>query len=68
MLSVIRPALVVLLLLSAITGGIYPMLVTGIAHAAFPTEANGSLVVENGKPVTTPSETFVATPEFGFSV
>ena len=49
MLSVIRPALVVLLLLSAITGGIYPMLVTGIAHAAFPTEANGSLVVENGK-------------------
>jgi K+-transporting ATPase ATPase C chain len=49
MFSPIRPALVVLLLLSAITGGLYPLLVTGIARAAFPAEATGSLVFQNGR-------------------
>ena len=49
MISPIRPALVVLLLLSALTGIAYPLLVTGIAEAAFPRQANGSLIVKNGK-------------------
>ena len=37
--------------LSLVTGVAYPLLVTGIAQLAFPTQANGSLVVRGGKPV-----------------
>lgn len=47
----LRPALVSLLLLSAITGLAYPALVTGIARAVFPGQANGSLIVRDGKPI-----------------
>lgn len=47
----LRPALVLFVLLSAITGIGYPLLVTGIAQAAFPAAANGSLVLQDGKPV-----------------
>lgn len=46
--SPIRPAVVMLLLLSALTGIVYPLVVTGIAQAAFPTQANGSLLMEHG--------------------
>src|SRR6266487_5318567 len=51
MLSQLRPALMVLLLLTLVTGVAYPLLVTGIAQALFPAQANGSLIVKDGKPV-----------------
>ena len=47
----IRPALMLLLLLTLITGVIYPLAVTGIAQLVFPRQANGSLLFENGKAV-----------------
>lgn len=49
MLSQLRPALVVLAALTLVTGGAYPLLVTGIAQAAFPRQANGSLITKDGK-------------------
>ena len=45
----LRPALVVLALLTLLTGVAYPLLVTGIAQAAFPSQANGSLVRQGDK-------------------
>lgn len=47
----LRPALTLFLLLSFITGLAYPLLVTGIAQGLFPEAANGSLVMQGGKPV-----------------
>jgi len=47
----IRPALVLLLLFTVVTGVAYPLLVTGIAQAVFPRQANGSLIVKDGQPV-----------------
>lgn len=44
-----RPALTMGLALFAITGLAYPALVTGIGQAAFPHQANGSLIVEEGR-------------------
>jgi K+-transporting ATPase ATPase C chain len=49
MLSQLRPALMVLLLLTLVTGVAYPLLVTGIAQAVFPFQAQGSLIVKDGK-------------------
>ena len=51
MVSQIRAALVVFAALTLVTGVAYPLLVTGIAQAAFPHQANGSLVVRDGKTV-----------------
>jgi K+-transporting ATPase ATPase C chain len=51
MTSELRPALVLLALLTILTGAFYPALVTGIAQLAMPGKANGSLIVENGKAV-----------------
>jgi potassium-transporting ATPase KdpC subunit len=51
MLSQIRAALVALAVLTLVTGVAYPLLVTGIAQAAFPHQANGSLIIENGRAV-----------------
>jgi potassium-transporting ATPase KdpC subunit len=51
MLAQIRAAAVSLALLTVASGIVYPLLVTGIAQAAFPSQANGSLIVRNGKPV-----------------
>jgi K+-transporting ATPase ATPase C chain len=48
-MSQLRPAVVMLLLFTLLTGVAYPLIVTGIAQAAFPAQANGSLVVEGGK-------------------
>src|SRR5215472_16710463 len=45
----IRPAVVMLIVMSALTGLIYPAVVTGIAQLVFPRQANGSLIVRNGK-------------------
>jgi K+-transporting ATPase ATPase C chain len=47
----IRPALVLLIALSVLTGLIYPAVVTGIAQIVFPRQANGSLIVRDGKVV-----------------
>jgi K+-transporting ATPase ATPase C chain len=47
----IRPAIVMLVLLSAVTGLAYPALVTGIAQVVFPRQANGSLILRDGKVV-----------------
>ena len=47
----LRPALMSLLLLTVITGVVYPLVVTGIAQMVFPYRANGSLIVKDGKVV-----------------
>jgi len=47
----IRPALSLFVLLTALTGVAYPLLVTGAAKIAFPNQAAGSLVVKDGKAV-----------------
>ncbi len=44
MLALIRPAVVLLLLFTGLTGVVYPLLITGIAQVVLPGNANGSLV------------------------
>ncbi|MCW5665315.1 MAG: potassium-transporting ATPase subunit KdpC [Piscinibacter sp.] len=51
MTSELRPALVLFVLLSLLTGLLYPLAVTGVAQAAFPAQANGSLILRDGQPV-----------------
>lgn len=49
MLREIRPAIVLLLVLTAITGLAYPLAMTAIAGALFPAQAQGSLIEKDGK-------------------
>ncbi|SFG91297.1 K(+)-transporting ATPase subunit C [Methylobacterium gossipiicola] len=51
MLNQLRPALVLLTALTAITGLAYPLAMTGLAGAVFPTQAAGSLIERGGKVV-----------------
>ncbi|MES1245683.1 MAG: potassium-transporting ATPase subunit KdpC [Acidobacteriota bacterium] len=44
-------AILLFLVLSVLTGLAYPLLVTGIAQAAFPRQANGSLIEKEGRPI-----------------
>ncbi|WP_239507172.1 potassium-transporting ATPase subunit C, partial [Stenotrophomonas maltophilia] len=51
MIAHLRPALVLLALFTVLTGLGYPLAVTGIAQGLFPAQANGSLIVRDGKVV-----------------
>lgn len=51
MIKQLRPALTMLVLLTLLTGVIYPLVVTGVAQIFFPVQANGSLLGEPDQPV-----------------
>jgi len=50
MFAQFRPALVLMILMTVLTGVIYPALVTAISQVGMPERANGSLIVREGKP------------------
>jgi K+-transporting ATPase ATPase A chain len=45
----VRPALIVFLLITLITGVLYPLVITGIAQAVFPVQADGNLIYQDGR-------------------
>lgn len=47
-MSQLRPAILLLLLLTVISGVVYPLLTTGLAQGLFPAQANGSLLEKQG--------------------
>ncbi|WP_301103051.1 potassium-transporting ATPase subunit KdpC [Propionivibrio sp.] len=51
MKTLLRPAVSLFVLLTAVTGVVYPLAVTGLAKVTFSEAADGSLVIKDGKPV-----------------
>ena len=51
MKNILRPALVLFFILTLLTGIAYPLVVTGVAQSLFPSQASGSLILRDGKPV-----------------
>ena len=51
MLRHLRPALIMLIAFTLLTGVVYPYVVTGVAQLVFPYQANGSLIERDGKVV-----------------
>ena len=51
MLSQLRAAVIAFVAFTILTGVIYPLAVTGVAQVVFPQQANGSLILKDGKPV-----------------
>lgn len=45
----IRPAVSLLALMTVILGFVYPLVIAGVVQAAFPRQAQGSLIYQNGK-------------------
>lgn len=50
-IGLLRPALSLFILLSLVTGVLYPFAITGVAQTFFPHQANGSLIERDGHPV-----------------
>lgn len=50
-MNMIRTILAALFVFTLITGVIYPLCVTGVAQLLFPAQANGSMIIQDGKPV-----------------
>src|SRR5579864_829308 len=51
MLSELKPAIMITLVFTVLTGILYPLAVTGIAQLAFPHQANGSIATVHGNPI-----------------
>ena len=51
MLNQLRPAIMSVLAITALTGLVFPLVVTGISKVVFPHQANGSLIEQDGKVV-----------------
>jgi potassium-transporting ATPase KdpC subunit len=51
MLGQLRPAVILVVILTVLTGILYPLAVTGLAQLLFPYQANGSLIVRNGQTI-----------------
>jgi K+-transporting ATPase ATPase C chain len=51
MIRILRQAIACIVVFTVITGVVYPLIVTGVAQLAFPRQANGSLLIDNGKTV-----------------
>lgn len=62
MKETLRASVVMVVLLTLLTGLAYPLCVTVLAQVCFPTQANGSLVLRNGHPV---GSTLIGQPFYG---
>ncbi len=51
MRSILRPAIALLVSMTVLLGVVYPIVVTGVAQAIFPSRASGSLIVRNGRAI-----------------